>query len=74
MIRYHLMTLIEQKSFDDRRKVTIQDVALATDIHRATLSRMLNTQHCNVTTETIDRLCTYFQVPVEKLIEHVPEK
>lgn len=74
MIRYHLLTLIEQKSFDDGRKITLKDVALETDIHRATLSRMINAHQCNITTDTIDRLCNYFNVPVEKLIEHVPEK
>ncbi|WP_445428286.1 helix-turn-helix domain-containing protein [Alishewanella sp. HL-SH05] len=74
MIRYHLLTLIEQKSFDDGRKITLKDVALETDIHRATLSRMINSHQCNITTDTIDRLCNYFNVPVEKLIEHVPEK
>lgn len=74
MIRYHLITLMEQKSFRDGVKITLKDIALATDIHRATLSRMVNMQHCNVTTETIDRLCTYFKVPVEQLIEHIPEE
>lgn len=74
MIRYHLMTLIEQKSFNDGHRITIKDIAQETEIHRATLSRMLNAQQCNVTTDTIDRLCTYFQVPVEKLLEHVPDK
>lgn len=73
MIRYHLLTLIEQKSFNDGCKITLKDIALATGIHRATLSRMLNPQQNNITTDTIDRLCTYFKVPVEQLIEHVPE-
>ena len=74
MIRYHLMALIEKKSFDDRKRVTINDISDATEIHRATLSKMLNNPGSNVTTETIDRLCTYFNVPVEQLIEHVPEE
>lgn len=73
MIRYHLMTLIEKKSFDDRKRVTINDISDATGIHRATLSKMINSPGCNVTVDTIDRLCTYFQIPVDQLIEHIPD-
>jgi putative transcriptional regulator len=74
MFRYHLMTLIEKKSFDDGRRVTINDISDATGIHRATLSKMINSPGCNVTLDTIDRLCKFFQVPVEQIIEHIPDK
>lgn len=74
MIRYHLMTLIEEKSFNDRKRLTLNEVSAATDLSRATLSKMLNEPGAVVSLETIDRLCNYFKVPIEKLIEHVPEE
>ncbi|MCS4309278.1 putative transcriptional regulator [Rheinheimera pacifica] len=68
------MTLIEKKSFDDQKRVTLIDISEATGIHRATLSRILHKPGFNTTVDIIDRLCTYFKVPVEQLIEHVPDK
>lgn len=74
MFRYHLMALVEKKSFNDGQRVTINEISDATGIHRATLSKMINSPGCNVTLDTIDRLCKFFEVPVEQLIEHVPDK
>ena len=74
MIKYHLLTLIEQKSFQDRKRLTLNGICEATDLSRATLSKMLNEPGSVVSLDTIDRLCNFFKVPIEKLIEHVPEK
>lgn len=73
MIKYHLMALIEKKSFDDRKRITINDISDATGIHRATLSKILNKPGSNVTLDVIDRLCSYFGVSVDQLVEHIPD-
>lgn len=73
MLRYKLKELIADKEFKDRRRVLIQEVADATGIARNTLSKMLNQHGASVRTENLDRLCAYFDCPIEALVEYVPE-
>jgi putative transcriptional regulator len=40
--------------------VTVSEIAQATGIHRATLSKMANQPGANIGTEIIDKLCRYF--------------
>ncbi len=71
MIRYRLKELIAQKAFDEDRKITLEQIAEATGISRNTLSRISSTRGYNTSTDVIDRLCDFFDCPVEKVIEHV---
>jgi len=60
MIRFRLAELIADKSFKERRVVTVSEIAQATGIHRATLSKVANQPGANIGTEIIDKLCRYF--------------
>ena len=60
MIRFRLTELIADKAFKERRVVPLTEVAEATGIHRATLSKMANQPGANIGTEVIDKLCKYF--------------
>lgn len=60
MIRFRLTELIADKAFKERRVVPLTEVAQATGIHRATLSKMANQPGANIGTEIIDKLCRYF--------------
>lgn len=40
----------------------------------ATLSKIANHQGYNATADVIDQLCTYFEVPIQDLVTHVPDK
>lgn len=60
MIRFRLTELIADKAFKERRVVSLTEVADATGIHRATLSKMANQPGANIGTDIIDRLCRYF--------------
>ena len=60
MIRFRLTELISDKAFKERRVVPLSEVAKATGIHRATLSKMANQPGANVGTDNIDKLCRYF--------------
>jgi putative transcriptional regulator len=73
VIRFKLAEQMEKLQFKQSRRITIQEVADTTGVNRMTLSRMLNHKGNGATTETLDRLCTYFGCRVEDLIEHVPD-
>ena len=73
MLRYKLKELIAEKEFRERRRVMIQDIALATGITRNTLSKVLNQHGVSVRSENLDRLCSYFDCRIEQLVEYVPD-
>jgi DNA-binding Xre family transcriptional regulator len=71
VIRYKLKELIAQKSFDEGRRVTLDEVSAETGISRNTLSRIANTRGYSTTIDAIDRLCEYFDCQINELIERV---
>jgi DNA-binding Xre family transcriptional regulator len=73
MIRFKLGEMIEKKQFAEGRRVTINEIATATGLNRMTLSKILNQKGYGTGTETVDRLCEYFNCQVQDLMEHLPE-
>ena len=71
MIRVLLKQQLDKKSFAERRRITINEVAEKTKISRATLSRIANIPGYNTNTDTIDALCRYFECGIEDLLELV---
>jgi len=71
MIRFRLAELIADKSFKERRVVTVSEIAQATGIHRATLSKVANQPGANIGTEIIDKLCRYFGCQPGELMTYV---
>ncbi|WP_068147117.1 helix-turn-helix domain-containing protein [Kordiimonas sp.] len=74
MIRFRLRELMADKGFNEDRKITFEEVSRETGIHRTTLTKVANQKGYNASTDIIDKLCSYFQVPVQKIIEHVPDR
>ncbi|MBK9573088.1 MAG: helix-turn-helix transcriptional regulator [Rhodoferax sp.] len=74
MIRFKLGEMIERKQFAEGRRITINEVATATGLNRMTLSKILNQKGYGTGTDTVDRLCLYFNCRVEDLMEHVPDE
>ena len=74
MIRFRLSELIAEKSFQDRRKITIGEVATETGINRMTLSKMINHRGYSTVTDNLDKLCEYFGCPLSDLAEHIPKE
>lgn len=74
MIRYHLKELIAEKEFQEKRRITVSEVAQETGINRMTLSKMMNHQGSSTVTDNLDKLCNYFDCEIEKLITHVKDK
>lgn len=71
MIRYRLKELLAEKEFQERRVITLAEVAEATGIHRATLSKIANSPGYNTGTDNLDKLCSYFGCKIEQLIQHI---
>lgn len=74
MIRFYLKALIEEKQFQEGKRIRMEDIALKTGIHRTTLSKIVNVRGYNTTTDVVDKLCRYFGgCHVEKLMQYVDE-
>ena len=71
MIRFKLKELIALKEREEGRRIGLQEIADATDIHRTTLSKLQNPNGYNTNTENLDKLCTYFGCELSDLAEHV---
>ncbi|MET4000132.1 helix-turn-helix transcriptional regulator [Marinobacterium sp. MBR-109] len=74
MIRYHLKELIAEKEFQEKRRITVSEIAQETGINRMTLSKMLNHQGSSTVTDNLDKLCFYFNCEIESLITHVKDE
>jgi putative transcriptional regulator len=73
LIRFKLAEQIEKKQFTESRRITIQEVADDSGVHRMTLSKMLNHKGYSTGTDVLDKLCLYFGCGIEDLAEWVPE-
>lgn len=71
LIRFRLAELIADKAFNERRAVSLAEIAEATGVHRATLSKMINQPGANLGTEIIDKLCRYFRCQPGDLMTYI---
>jgi putative transcriptional regulator len=74
MIRFRLQDRLSDLGFRLQRRITLDEVAAATGIHRTTLSRMNKPTGANVTTDNLDRLCHYLGCTLNELVEYVPSE
>ena len=73
MIRFRLAELTADKSFLERRVVPLSEIAQATGVHRATLSKMANQPGANIGSDVVDKLCRYFRCQPGDLMTFVEE-
>lgn len=73
MIRFRLKELMADKAFKENRRVTLEDISVATGVHRATLSRIANKNGYSTSTDVLDALCEYFDCEVGDIAERVKE-
>ena len=74
MIRLLVKKLLDDKSFKDKVKITLNQVAKETAISRATLNRVANTPGYNTNIDTINALCKYFECSPGELMEYIPDE
>ncbi len=73
MVRYRLRELIADKQFQEQRRVKLEEVALGSGVHRATLSKILNRHGYHASMDALEKLCRYFGVGVGELLSFVDE-
>ena len=74
MIKYNIKELISEKSFKEKRTISISEIAKTVGISRSTLSKIANSKgNFSTKTEYIEKLCTYFNVTPDKLITIMPD-
>ena len=71
MIRFKLKELVSQKEFEEKRRITLEEVSAETGIHRSTLSKINNQKAATSKIDIIDKLCGYFKVDVSQVIEYI---
>ncbi len=74
MIRILFKQLLDDKTFKERRRITIGEVSEVSGISRGTITRILNTPGYNTNTDTIDALCRYFECQPGDLLQFVDEE
>ena len=74
MIRFRLTELIADKAFKERRVVSMSEVAAATGIHRATLSKIANQPGTNISTDLVDKLCRYFECQPGNVLTYIEDE
>ncbi len=74
MIRFRLKELIADKSFEEGRRVTLDEVAKETDISRPTLTRIANKRGYTTSTQILDKLCVFFNCELSDLAEFIDSK
>ncbi|MBD2860161.1 helix-turn-helix transcriptional regulator [Spongiibacter sp. KMU-158] len=73
MLRILFKQHLDDKSFRERRRITLQEVADETGLSRPTLSRISNQPGYSTTTDVLDALCEYFDCEPGDLIKRVSE-
>jgi len=72
MIQCRLRELIAVKSRQSRRKITYDDVKESTGLSKTTLVKLANDKSALVSTNTLDKLCWYFECQPGDLLVYVP--
>ncbi len=73
MIRYRLKEIMADFQFKTGKRVTFEEVASETGIHRTTLSKIANHRNYNTTTDNIDKLCKLFKCAIGDLMEYIDD-
>ena len=73
MIRILFVQKLDEKSFKERKRITIGDVCNETGISRATLTRIANIPGYNTNTDTINALCKFFECTPGELLQFVKD-
>jgi putative transcriptional regulator len=73
LIRFYLKERMADKGFQEKRRITLDEVSRETGISRNTLSRISSSIGYNTTTDILDRLCKYFGCTLADLAVYVEE-
>ncbi|MCK4816142.1 helix-turn-helix transcriptional regulator [bacterium] len=73
MIKYNLKELIAKREFQEKRRISLSEIAKEIDISRATLSKIANSKgDYSTKTEYVEKLCKYFECTTDELMTIIP--
>lgn len=73
MIYIQIQEVIKAKKAAWGRKITLNEIAVATGISRTTLFRMMKNQGYSTVTDHLDKLCAFFECEIQELVKYVPD-
>lgn len=74
MIRFKLKEVISKREFYEGKRITLKQIAEATGINRMTLTK-INTQiGYSTSTDTLNKLCEFFNCEITDLVEYVSDE
>ena len=71
-VRNHFAKLLEEKQRKENRYISLAEVASNTGISRKTLYKWQNGNVEHFNNDVIDKLCEYFGVDLDELLERSP--
>jgi putative transcriptional regulator len=71
MIRFKLKEVIAKHEFVLGKRLTLKEVSAATGINRMTLTKINTISDYSTSTDTLDKLCQFFNCQIEDLVEYV---
>ena len=74
MIRIRLTQMLDDKGFEEKRRITLKEVSQKTGLSQPTLSRVSNIPGYNTNTDTINALCKFFKCTPGELLEFYPDE
>lgn len=74
-INYNInMIIIKLDDLMWHQRTTAEDIVKATGLGSTTISKLRNSKNINISLNTLDKLCDYFNCNVSDILEHVSKK
>lgn len=73
MIRFKLKEMIAKHEFVLGKRITLKDISAATGINRMTLTKINTIPEYSTSTDTLDKLCHFFNCSIEDLLEYISD-
>jgi putative transcriptional regulator len=74
MIRFKLKEMIAKHEFVLGKRLTLKEISVETGINRMTLTKINTVSDYSTSTDTLDKLCQFFNCKIEDLVEYVSDE
>lgn len=74
MIQIHIRQLLDIKQEQLGKHISLTEISKKTGISRMTLHRTLKCQQYKLSTDSIDKLCSFFECDLNDLVRYVPDQ
>ena len=67
------MIIIKLDDLIWQNKTTAEEISKKTGLGSSTISKLINSKNLNISLNTINKLCKYFNCKVSDLLEYMPD-